>query len=105
MPPVLTRRRDPEANFESWHIMFGDVRVGTIGLRSGVPVDVDQWAWSCGFYPVSHRGEREDGTAPDSLTARADFAAAWSRLLPKITEADLFEATPSGCDGMEYKMW
>ena len=28
-----------------------DVRVGTIGQRAGVPVDVDQWQWSCGFYP------------------------------------------------------
>ncbi len=40
---------------------------------------------------MSHRGAHEDGTAPDFVAARAAFAAAWSRLLPKITEADLAE--------------
>jgi hypothetical protein len=25
--------------------------VGTLGLRAGVPNTVDQWSWSCGFYP------------------------------------------------------
>ena len=91
MPPVLTRRRDPEASFECWHVMYGDVRVGTISVRAGVPVEADQWGWQCGFYPLSHRGAHEDGTAPDFFTARAAFGRAWSRLLPKITEADLVE--------------
>jgi hypothetical protein len=48
-------------------------------------------AGSCGFYPISHRGLREDGTAPDLFKARAAFEAAWHRLLPKVTEADLAE--------------
>jgi hypothetical protein len=47
-----------------------------------VPVHVDQWQWNCGFYPVSHRGDRENGTAPDFDQARAEFEAAWRRLLP-----------------------
>jgi hypothetical protein len=54
--PALTRRR---SNAESWQIFYGDVQVGTIGIRGGVPVDVDQWGWSCGF----HRLKRVDGTA------------------------------------------
>ena len=89
--PALARRRDLETSFECWHVMLGDVRVGTISVRPGVLAGADQWGWSCGFYPLSHRGEREDGTAPDFFTARAAFAAAWPRLLPKITEADLAE--------------
>jgi hypothetical protein len=52
---------------------------------------MSQWSWSCGFYPISHRGLREDGTAPDLFKARAAFEAAWHRLLPKVTEADLAE--------------
>jgi hypothetical protein len=87
----LVRRRDPEARQESWHILYGDVRVGTIGLRSGVPTDVDQWHWSAGFYPLSHRALREGGIAPNFLRARADFEAAWHRFLPKITKTDLAE--------------
>jgi hypothetical protein len=84
--PELTRRRDPDR--ECWHVYYGDVRVGTIAERAGVPVDVDQWGWDCGFYPLSHQGVREDGTAADSETARAEFAAAWERYLPHCSEAD-----------------
>jgi hypothetical protein len=47
--PALTRRRCPEAREECWHVYHGDVHVGTIRLRSGVPVDKDQWGWPCGF--------------------------------------------------------
>jgi hypothetical protein len=43
------------------HLVYcEDVHVGTIGERAGVPVDVDQWQWSCGFYPclnpLAYRG-------------------------------------------------
>jgi hypothetical protein len=55
--PALTRRSN-DAHAESWQIFYGDVQVGTIGIRAGVPVDVDQWGWSCGFYPGSHPGEQ-----------------------------------------------
>jgi len=61
--PALTRRRDLDARQESWPIYFGDVHVGTIGLRSGNPVGSDPWQWSCGFYPGSHPGECTPGTA------------------------------------------
>ena len=40
--PALIRRRSKDAHAESWQIFYGDVQVGTIGKRSGVPVDVDQ---------------------------------------------------------------
>jgi hypothetical protein len=100
---TLTRRRDPDARQESWRVFYGDIVVGTIGVRSGVPVHVDQWTWSCGFYPVSHRGERENGTAADFDQARADFEAAWRRLrihIEKINGPMLFQlkVTPA-----EYK--
>jgi hypothetical protein len=87
--PELSRRQDPDRN--CWHVYYGDVRVGTIAERAGVPVDVDQWGWDCGFYPLSHRGVREDGTAADFETARAEFGAAWERHLPQCTEADFAE--------------
>ena len=41
--PALTRHRYPEYRDECWHIFYGDVDVGTIAIRAGVPVDVDQW--------------------------------------------------------------
>jgi hypothetical protein len=35
--PELTRRRNLEAPDECWHIYFGDVRVGMIGVRTSIP--------------------------------------------------------------------
>jgi len=73
----LTRRRSKDARAESWQIFYGDMKVGTIGIRAGVPTDVDQWGWSCGFYPRSHHLEHHDGTAETFEQARADFEAVW----------------------------
>jgi len=33
--PALTRRRSKDAHAESWQIFYGDVQVGTIGIRAG----------------------------------------------------------------------
>lgn len=85
---ALTRRRDPEAREECWHIYYGDVRVGTIALRSGIPHDEDPWGWICGFYPGSRPGEHTDGTAATFGHARADFEEACRVFLSKRTEAD-----------------
>jgi hypothetical protein len=34
------------------HIYYADVQMGTIAIRSGIPVGRDQWEWDCGFYPA-----------------------------------------------------
>jgi hypothetical protein len=49
--PALTRRRDLDAQDECWHVYYGDVRVGTIAKRIGIPPGEDPWGWACGFYP------------------------------------------------------
>jgi hypothetical protein len=79
--PELTRRRYPECR-DCWHVYYGDVHVGTLAIRSGAPVDVDQWGWILGFYPGTEVGEYRDGTAGTFDLARADFDAAWKALLP-----------------------
>jgi hypothetical protein len=56
------------------------VHVSTIGERAGVPLDVDQWHWSCGFYLGQHRY----GTAAIFDEARAGFEANWKAPLPEI---------------------
>jgi hypothetical protein len=61
--PALTRRRDLEAPDECWHVYYGDVRVGTIAKRVGIPFDEDPWGWACGFYPGSHPRECTNGAA------------------------------------------
>jgi hypothetical protein len=91
MIPALTRRRDPDASQEAWLIHFGDIHIGTISMRAGVPDSVDQWGWAFGFYPASHRGLRADGMAKSFDEARTAFEAAWHRLLPEVTEADFDE--------------
>jgi hypothetical protein len=82
--PALTRRRSSDAHSESWSIYYDDVRIGTIGRRAGVPVEVDQWGWSLGFYPDLEPGQRRSGTASTFDQARAGFEAAWADLLPEI---------------------
>jgi hypothetical protein len=86
--PILTRRRNPDAPQETWRVYYGDVRVGSIAIRSGNPTDTDPWGWSCGFYPGSHPREHQSGTAATFEQARADFEAAWRVFLSKRTEAD-----------------
>jgi hypothetical protein len=88
--PALTRRKDTERP-DWWDVYFGDVGVGAIGRCAGVPLHVDQWEWSCGFYPLSRRGISAGGTAQSFEQAREAFGAAWARLQPKITEADYIE--------------
>jgi hypothetical protein len=36
---------------ETWLIFYDDIRLGTIAERAGVPLDLDRWGWSLGFYP------------------------------------------------------
>jgi hypothetical protein len=104
--PELTRRRSPDAREGCWLIFYGDVRVGTISKRVGVPRDQAPWGWSCGFYPGSHPGECTTGTAATLDQARADFEAAWRIFLAKRTEAD-FQAWRDQQEWTEqkYPMW
>jgi hypothetical protein len=67
--------------------MYGSARSGA----APVPIHVDQWEWSCGFYPVSCRGISAGGTAGSFEQARDAFAAAWVELEPRIKETDYAE--------------
>jgi hypothetical protein len=104
--PVLTRRRSEDHREECWHVYYGDVHVGTIAIRVGVPYHEDPWGWICGFYPGSEPGEYTDGTAVTFDKARADFERAWKVFLSKRTEAD-FQAWRDQRDWTErkYAMW
>jgi len=104
--PTLTRRRDPDANQETWLIHYDDIRVDSIAMRAGVPADKDQWGWSVGFLSASERGLRASGTAKWFEAARAAFDVAWQWLLPKFTEAD-FTAYRRHCAFDQWKraMW
>jgi hypothetical protein len=101
----LTRRREKDRHQECWHVFYDDVRVGTITERAGVPVDVDQWGWTCGFHPVSHHFHLS-GTAATFDQAREAFASAWNRYLPKCTAED-FEANryQRAATAWKYAMW
>ena len=86
----LTRRRAPDT-VDCWLIFFGDVQVGTISRRAGVPATAEQWGWRCGFVPPAHRGIHAEGTAEDFPDARRQFEAAWRNLLPACTGDDFAE--------------
>jgi len=87
--PELTRRRSTDAREDCWHVYYGDVHAGTIAIRSGSPYDEDPWEWTCGFYPGSHPGEHQNGTAATFDEARADFEAAW-RVFCQIERKPIF---------------
>lgn len=89
--PELTRRRSLDHRNECWHVYYSDVHVGTIAIRTGIPHDEDPWEWRCGFYPGSHPGEHQSGTAMTFDEARTDFEDAWKIFLPQRTEADFQE--------------
>jgi len=89
--PALTRRRSNDSPQESWHIFYGDVPVGWIGIRSGVPVGLDLWGWRCGFSPGMEPGQQCDGSAATFKSARTAFLFAWRHVLPHLGEAN-FEA-------------
>ncbi len=89
--PQLTRRRDAEARVEVWQVWYGDVRVGSIGQRSGAPTHQPGWQWHCGFYPGSEPREHMSGVAESFEAARAAFQCAWEAFLPNRTEADFEE--------------
>jgi hypothetical protein len=50
-----------------------------------VPLDSDQWGWTCGFYPGCAPGEAASGTGATFEEAKAEFQKAWERLAPKKT--------------------
>ncbi|WBL75580.1 hypothetical protein I3J27_21340 [Bradyrhizobium xenonodulans] len=103
---ALTRRRSDNPQQETWHVYFGDVHVGTIGMRAGVPTTADQWAWSVGFYPGTEPGAHRFGSAASFEAAATAFKAAWDRLRPTLTE-DSFEAWRRSRDfhAWKYRMW
>jgi hypothetical protein len=104
--PSLTRRRSLDAPDECWHVYFGDVRVGTIAIRTGIPPHEDPWGWACGFYPGSHPGECTDGASASFDQARVEFEDAWRVFLSMRTEAD-FQAWRDERDwtAHKYAMW
>jgi hypothetical protein len=81
-PPPIDHRQ------ECWLIYYGDIHAGTITERVGNPHDTERWEWRCGFYPGSHPGEHQSGTAASFDEARADFESEWKIFLSKRTEAD-----------------
>jgi hypothetical protein len=104
--PTLTRSRAPDASHETWLIFYGDVQVGTIGMRSGNPTGGDQWTWRCGFYPGSNPGDAASGTTTNFDAARAAFESAWSVFLSKRTEADFREyRRHRASTAWKYAMW
>lgn len=86
--PLTRRPRNVEGRFESWLIFDGDLGVGRIEERQGVPLHVDKWQWSCGFYPgCDLRTQIRNGTAETFDAARAAFQQAWDWLEPQVTPA------------------
>jgi hypothetical protein len=71
-------------------------------MRVGIPHDEDPWEWSVGFYPGSHPGEHQNGTAPTFDEARAGFEQAWAVFLSNRAEAD-FQAWRDAEDWTRWK--
>ncbi len=102
----LSRRRSKDSPQESWRILYGDVPIGWIGIRAGVPTGADQWGWKCGFYPGMEPGTHRDGSEPTFEQARRKFLFAWRQILPTLDDAT-FEAyrRSRAFHKWKYRMW
>jgi hypothetical protein len=104
--PALNRRPNRDSHREGWFIYYGDVQIGHIGKRAGVPVSVNQWGWHCGFQPAAQRGVAAAGTAPNFDQARNAFERAWQKILPRCTEDDFTSfRRQRAATAWKYKMW
>jgi hypothetical protein len=103
---ALTRRRGNNRHQETWYIYYGDVRVGTISTRAGVPTSADQWGWSLGFYPGTEPGTHRSGTGGTFEDARATFERAWKEIETTLTEEN-YERWRYDRDATawKYRMW
>jgi hypothetical protein len=86
--PDLTRRPHDDPQRKGWHVYFGDVRIGHIAERAGVPKAADQWGWNLGFYPGTDVGIQWSGTGRTFEEVRKAFERAWYMIEPTLTEAD-----------------
>ncbi|MGR4927249.1 hypothetical protein ACIPUD_10630 [Bradyrhizobium sp. CAR08] len=105
--PALTRKPHQDPQRPGWDVYFGDVHIGHIGERAGVPKDIDQqWDWSLSFYPGAGAGQDKGGIGVSFEECRMAFERAWQNLKPKITEAD-YERWRDQRDGTAWKkrMW
>lgn len=104
--PALIRRPSDDPHREGWNVYCGDVQVGHIGRRAGVPVTAPQWSWSCGFYPGMEPGMHKTGIAEGFEAARAGFEKDWACVLPTLTEADFDECRRNRAfHAWKYRMW
>ncbi|SDK42267.1 hypothetical protein [Bradyrhizobium ottawaense] len=83
---ALSRRPSNDPHRKGWRVFYGDVQIGHIGERAGVPIDVDQWGWSLSFYPGTEPDDGAGGTGATFEECRAAFERAWEELRPKLTE-------------------
>ncbi|MCA6108077.1 hypothetical protein [Bradyrhizobium cenepequi] len=103
---TLTRRRDKDSREECWHVFYGDVHVGTINIRAGVPRDSPRWGWSCGFYPGLEPNQHRAGEAETFEGARAEFEKAWNDLLPRLSETAFQEWRFKQAEtAWKHRMW
>ena len=104
--PALTRRRNDDPHREGWIVNYGDVHVGYIGQRAGVPVAAPQWCWSCGFHPGCEPGQHRSGVADSFDAARAGFETDWNALLPKLSQSAFDECRRSRAfHAWKDRMW
>jgi len=82
----LVRRRNHDSPQECWHVYYRDIHVGTIIAQTDLPNAFDRWNWSCGFYPLTHRGLKITGTSVNLFQAWAAFEDAWEEYLPLCNE-------------------
>src|SRR4029453_12009944 len=64
--PELTRRRSLDAPDECWHVYYGDVRVGTIAIRAGIPLSKIRGAGLVASSPGASPGNVPTAQLPPS---------------------------------------
>ena len=76
---------------DDYTVMWGELPIGRIMKRSGVPSQADQWWYGFTFYgPPWLGGYSGHGTDLDDCKAK--FKAAWTRIRAELSDADIAKA-------------
>ncbi|WP_439398791.1 hypothetical protein ACRQ5Q_15380 [Bradyrhizobium sp. PMVTL-01] len=104
--PPLTRKVHDDPHQEGWDVYYGDIRIGHIGTRAGVPTHADRWSWSLGFHPGMDGRVGGSGIGASFEECRAAFERAWLKLKPTLTAAN-YEPWRDQRDATAWKhrMW
>jgi hypothetical protein len=76
---------------DDFAVIWRGLPIGRIFLGAGAPHDRPQWSWSC-HLPGRPQASDDRGSAVDLDDAKRQSKAAWARIRPGLSEAEIAHA-------------